>query len=228
MKVIDRPPNGTPYFKDRTMYGKKYNIEAVVVHWTGAPFRPSLNWLNRGKAPSTHYLVDKDGTVYRSVDEKHGAWCQGTAPHNKKGHWINTSVPNENLICVSIETVNNGREAWPEVQLEAMAELTADICKRNNLEISRHNIVAHNELSNVKSDVMRNPHWSWDDFLKRVEKYSKGTLDHYAEEHAKRLACKHNVGQLIQVCNRAGEAAFTESDWGLVKDIERGFHAGEF
>ena len=57
--------------------------------------------------------------------------------------------------------------------LDKVAELVADICKRNGLPIDRKHIVGHEQVPGTShSDPGAGKNrWDWDDFMGRVRKY---------------------------------------------------------
>jgi len=55
-------------------------VDAVVVHYTALPLAESLELLSRpGHEASTHYVIDRDGTLYQMVPEALRAWHSGVS-----------------------------------------------------------------------------------------------------------------------------------------------------
>lgn len=134
--IIDKP---SPNFDRRTL-----PINIIVLHYTGAPFRESLNTLTNGHGKhrvSSHYLIDKDGLVYRLVDESKRAWHAGVS------RW--RGITDVNSASIGIEIVNKGQRAdgtfepfTPE-QIEAATELCLDLQSRYDIQ----SVVGHSDIA---------------------------------------------------------------------------------
>ena len=126
---------------------KQHNVEALVLHMTGAGgIWSAIRWF---KDPfsnaSSNYIVDRDGTIYEVVPEKHAAWTNGKVV---RPTWSNIDLDvNANLYTVSVEVVNNGEvPTWQ--QWTAWARLCREIMSRHNLTI--HDVVNHYEIHGGK------------------------------------------------------------------------------
>jgi hypothetical protein len=84
----------------------------------------------RGKM-SYHYLIDKDGSINRLVPEEQ------VAIHNSPGHL-------DNSIAVGLVHLS-GREDYPDVQINRLISLLAEISSRYHIETSK--ILTSNEIS---------------------------------------------------------------------------------
>ena len=138
MKIIDHP---SPNFNERLL-----PVSMIVVHYTETvDCEQALRILCDPNLPhpvSSHWVIDRDGTVYRLVDESKRAWHAGVS------FW--DGITDCNSASIGIELVNNGSEPYPKPQMEALAELCADIRKRHAI---RH-IVGH---SDIAPDRKRDP-----------------------------------------------------------------------
>jgi N-acetylmuramoyl-L-alanine amidase len=114
--------------------------QLVVIHGTaGATDAADLAWLcgHRSRV-SYHYLVGRDGAVYQLVPESKRAWHAGVS------RWFGRDNVNDFSIGVALS--NAGPPApYPQVQLDAAAELVADILRRRGLDGSR--IVGHVDVA---------------------------------------------------------------------------------
>lgn len=102
---------------------------------------------------SSHYGVDLTAdTVYQWVEEKHQAWAQGrtSGPTNQlvleKG-----GNPSSYFISIECADGRNPAGADRELQTRVVAELVADIAKRNNIPLDNKHICGHREIYNKKS-----------------------------------------------------------------------------
>ncbi len=118
-------------------------LQFVVLHYTG--MKSGTEALQRlcdlAAKVSAHYLVEEDGRVFQLVDEKSRAW------HAGKGCW--RGITDINSAAIGIELVNPGHQfgyrAFPQVQIEALKKLLADIMKRHNLPAS--SVLAHADVA---------------------------------------------------------------------------------
>ena len=123
------------------------DIHGVVIHTTEG-WRPPLHTFNKaGRNASTHYSVERDGTVILMVHEKDRAWHAGSGVND----W-----------SVGIETtgfsVHDGESAvvgdpigFGMTQMNSLARLVADIAKRNKFRPSRRTVFAHQHTGGCNS-----------------------------------------------------------------------------
>ena len=127
---------------------RKLPISMVVLHYTG--MRTGAEALERmcdaSAEVSAHYMIDEDGTVTRLVPEDRRAW------HAGRSYW--RGITDINSASIGIELVNPGHEwgyrPFPDVQMEALVPLLADIVKRHN--IPRANVVGHSDIAPARKD----------------------------------------------------------------------------
>src|SRR5690606_7806863 len=96
---------------------------------------------------SYHYLVGRDGAVYRLVPEERRAWHAGLSVW--EGRY------NVNDYSIGIGLSNDGREPYPPEQIRSAGELAADICARWGIPLSR--IVGHHHISGAHTRVRPDP-----------------------------------------------------------------------
>jgi N-acetylmuramoyl-L-alanine amidase len=118
-------------------------IDILVLHYTG--MRTAEEALERLCDPeakvSAHYTIDRDGRVYRHVDESLRARHAGVS------YWAGERDVNSRSI--GIELVNPGHEfgyvPFPEVQIEALIELSRGILTRHLIPPQR--VVGHSDVA---------------------------------------------------------------------------------
>ena len=90
---------------------------------------------------SAHYLVFEDGRIVAMVDEARRAWHAGVAS------WAGDTDINSRSI--GIEIVNRGHDLgypdFPDVQIEAVTALSADIVQRCGISGAR--VLAHSDVA---------------------------------------------------------------------------------
>src|SRR3990167_5349096 len=106
MQIIERP---SPNFGSR----KGSSITSVVLHYSISRTAESvLSWFSLPTSQvSSHYVVDKDGTIYRCVQDEKAAWHAGGSEL-----W---GVPNVNAYSIGIELVSMGVESYPKGQIQS-------------------------------------------------------------------------------------------------------------
>lgn len=133
-------------------------VSMLVLHYTGMKSAPEAlaRLCDKQAEVSAHYVADEDGAVYQLVDENNCAWHAGVSYW--RGH------KNVNNISVGIEIVNPGHEfgyrAFPDVQMQAVAELCKGIIARH--KITPVNVVGHSDVApQRKTDPGELFNWKW-------------------------------------------------------------------
>lgn len=110
--------------------------DAIVIHDTGGQSaRSTLDWFERPESGvSSHFLIDKDGTVYECVPVEDRAWHAGLSTlHGRE---------DVNDFSIGIELVdNNDGDKYPDAQLSSLFTLCAELCGRFRIPLNR--IVGH-------------------------------------------------------------------------------------
>lgn len=138
----------------------------VVLHAdAGKTDEGTLSWLQAPHSKvSYHYLVGRDGTVYRIVPEDRKAWHAGESFW--QGYRVGNSV---NATSIGVAFANDGEEPYELEQYRAGGELVAEICERHG--IPAHLIRGHYEVSpGRKTDPYK--HFEWGEFFRWFGLYS--------------------------------------------------------
>lgn len=139
-------------------------VSMIVIHYTETEgCDEALRTLCDPSSPhpvSAHYLIDRDGTSYRLVDESRRAW------HAGRSFW--KGIEDCNSASIGIELVNSGSEAFPSAQIGALASLCADIMARHAIT----DIVGHSDIApGRKRDP--GPLFPWKAFLEMLDSYRR-------------------------------------------------------
>ena len=130
----------SPNFNDRPMA----EVSVLLLHYTGMQSGGAAlsRMCDENAQVSAHYLVDEDGSVVQMVAEDKRAWHAGVS------HW--RGVDGLNDVSIGIEVVNPGHEfgyrAFPQVQMDAVVELSQRILQRHPLIVAR-NVIAHSDVA---------------------------------------------------------------------------------
>jgi N-acetylmuramoyl-L-alanine amidase len=129
---VERP---SPNFNDR----KGQSILFLVIHYTAMDnAEDAIQRLCDPKTEvSSHYVVGKDGTIYRLVDEENRAWHAGVS------FWDGHSDLNSSSIGIEID--NTGAEPYNQVQMNAVIALANDIIARR--KIRTFYVVGHSDIA---------------------------------------------------------------------------------
>jgi N-acetylmuramoyl-L-alanine amidase len=125
---------------------------------------------------STHYIIDRDGTIHCYIPENRVAW------HAGKGVWgDNEKYENKmNLYAIGIEILAMGSEndmsifmsskeynkidkdliGYTPEQYEALRLLINDLCNRYDIPFTKEHIIGHDEYSPLKTDPGELFDWS--------------------------------------------------------------------
>ncbi|MEV4059741.1 peptidoglycan recognition protein family protein [Nonomuraea dietziae] len=146
-------------------HGPQPAVEGIVCHHTAGQTAggdyPSLNVVRSGRrglaGPLSHFGLGRSGRIYVIAAGR----CWHNAP--------STSARHDNSSSIGIEAENDGRQPWPEAQLDAYRKLVAELCREFGLPASR--VKGHKEVNRQKPD----PHGvDMDDFRSAVAALIKG------------------------------------------------------
>ncbi len=114
-------------------------VDMLVLHYTGMKtLAGALDRLCDPKAAvSAHYLVARDGRVFRLVDENRRAWHAGVSC------WAGERDVNSRSIGIELE--NPGDRAYPKKQIQALILLARGILKRH--KIPKHRVLGHSDVA---------------------------------------------------------------------------------
>ena len=125
---------------------KKENIKFIVIHYTGMQSeRACIKRLSSNKSQvSTHYLINRAGSIIKMVNEKRIAW------HAGKSKWKN--FINLNDQSIGIELVNKGHqlgyENFPKKQISKLILLCDFLIKK--YKIKKKNILGHSDIAPLR------------------------------------------------------------------------------
>jgi len=120
-----------------------YSIKIIVIHYTGMQSeRESIKRLCSSKSKvSSHFLISRNGKVYRLVKDNRIAW------HAGKSCWGKYKNLNKNSI--GIELVNKGHKfgytSFKKKQLSSLISVCGSLIKK--YKIQKRNIVGHSDIA---------------------------------------------------------------------------------
>lgn len=115
----------------------------IIIHYTGMKTgQEALERLCDPEAQvSAHYVIEENGDIYQLVDDDKRAWHAGASEWQGE-----TDI---NSASIGIELVNPGHEwgyrDFPDVQIEALIELSKDLVERYGIPVER--ILGHSDVA---------------------------------------------------------------------------------
>lgn len=132
--MIEAPsPNNEPRPEGTT-------VDTVVLHATVLNTASEVceHFAKSEPGVSAHYTIDRDGTVYKHVDETENAFHAGVSemPDGRTG-------VNDFSVGIELVNLNDGVDPYPEAQIKALQQLLTDIRARNPIA----HVVSHAEIA---------------------------------------------------------------------------------
>jgi N-acetylmuramoyl-L-alanine amidase len=146
LEIIDCP---SPNFGDRP---GNATVDLIVLHYTAMTDADaaSKRLCDPETQVSAHYLIDRDGKIFRLVDEEKRAWHAGA------GSWA--AQDDVNSHSIGIELDNDGTSPFTDPLMAGLETLLADILGRHKL--SAKAVIGHSDMApDRKSDP--GPHFDW-------------------------------------------------------------------
>jgi N-acetyl-anhydromuramyl-L-alanine amidase AmpD len=148
--------------KNYTKGRSRAPISMLVIHTTEGSLFSALSWFRNPKARvSAHYVVGKDGTIVRCVDDSDTAWHAGNMPVNRKS--------------IGIELEGNwGNLRMSPQQKGALVELCDWLCSLYAIPRNREAIIGHCDVPDPIDPKKRGgishkkdpgPDFPWDWFM---------------------------------------------------------------
>lgn len=157
-------------------YSRTEQVSHVLIHFMSAviahpddPFgieNVRETFFNTGS--SIHYVIDRDGTVYRLVNESYVAW------HAGKGSWAGdeqyTDRMNQYAIGIEMLAIGSKKDmagmlsssfydtldpdwiGYTDAQYTALKALVEDICDRHEIPFDRTHVLGHEDYTSRKTD----------------------------------------------------------------------------
>lgn len=152
MNIIEKP---STHYNERAC-----KIDMIVLHATATNTLEETFYylIEKEEQPrvSSHYVIDRDGTIYRLVDDDKRAWHAGL------GCWDNiTEDLNSHSIGIEFQCPAKGEQSFVEFTSEQI-NTGIELCRflMNKYGIQPHNVVAHSDIApNRKYDPGRTFPW---------------------------------------------------------------------
>ncbi len=128
----------SPNFNERLV---ETPVRQIVIHATAASTTSStVTWfLMEESQVSAHFVVGKDGRVVQMVSLEKRAWHAGPSA------WGWATNLNHSSIGIEMVNLNDGKDPYPEAQVQATAALVRFL--RQRYTIGEENIVTHEQIA---------------------------------------------------------------------------------
>lgn len=137
-------------------YGQRkggVGVELIVLHYTAmGECQAALDRMcDKETEVSSHYLIDRNGKLFRLVDEEKRAW------HAGEGRWAGRDDVNSRSIGIELD--NDGASPFSEPLMNTLEALLADLLERH--ELPPKAVIAHSDLApGRKNDP--GPYFNWE------------------------------------------------------------------
>lgn len=164
---------------------RKGEITHIVIHFSSDVANNPENPYNinniynifKNNKVSTHYTIDREGKIYRMVDENRSAWHAGKGSLPDYPHYKNNlnqySVGIELLAIgtkeelhklvphVDYESIDPVHIGYTDAQYDSLKLLIHDIVSRNpSIKMDRKHIIGHDEYTDRRTDPGKLFDWS--------------------------------------------------------------------
>lgn len=215
-------------------------VRFIVMHYTAADFKTSVDLLTQGAA-SAHYLVPspadpsylaaghREVKIFNLVDEKERAWHAGVS------HWRGRDNLNDTSIGIEIvnqATDDNGHFTFPPFdpqQIAAVNSLAANIIQRYP-DISPVNVVGHSDIApGRKSDPGASFPWQQLAEAGVGAWYDEGTKEKYITQFSKAIPGRDDIISQLKSYGYDTTAAKTSQGFtALIRAFQLHFRPCEY
>ena len=127
---------------------KGHKPEIICLHiGDGTKKQIYSEFLNAEK--SSHYCVNKDGSVWQFVLDENTAWTNGDIKAPTSEVVISKGKLNPNTYSLSIEHEGYGHTDINAIQYNTTIQLVKELCQKWNIPINRKYIIGHREINSV-------------------------------------------------------------------------------
>lgn len=127
-------------------HARSSRVNSLVLHYTDMlSADAAIELLCDPKTKvSSHYLIDKQGKIFRLVEEDKVAYHAGVS------YWRGQEGLNESSIGIEIDNYGHafGPEPFPQLQIKGLVELLNDIRSRHSIKDTH--IVAHSDIAPLR------------------------------------------------------------------------------
>ena len=155
----EKPPVVTDRRANSNNYSSRNgtDIDSIILHDTGSDnVESTLSWFEDPTAKvSVQYVVDRDGTIYQTVDDDKCAW-------HARGSLPGTQEPvNPRSIGIEMVNLDDGKMEYTDAQYAAVAQLTGYLMQE--YDVPKDHVLGHRDVTTAadgKKDPRENFDWN--------------------------------------------------------------------
>ena len=182
-----------------------YTIDAIVLHHTALNNAIDvLEFFSKKESRvSAHFLISRNGEIYRVVDVKKRAWHAGYSYWKHHKHGLNDN-------SIGIELDNNGFEKFTEIQMNNLIALLKKLKEEHDIKDDM--IIGHSDIApGRKKDP--SAFFDWNFLHKNGIKY----FPDVDVKDSNKILCKNGdnsdiVKEMQSILNKLGYGAFPYQD----------------
>ena len=133
-------------------------MKRVVLHWSAGAYG-----VIPLEANAYHFLINRDGSVSRGVFDPE----DNRPPLRRGGYAAHTLNLNSDSIGIAVDAMGDANERpfsagrWPitNEQIDALVQLTADLCGKYRIPVTRETVLSHAEVQATLGVAQKN---KWD------------------------------------------------------------------
>lgn len=132
-------------------------VDRIILHWTGGG--PTANRSN--DRPSYHFLIEQDGKVVvgdYSVADNNNTRDGRYAMHTWNLNTGSIGVALCGMVGAKESPFRPGPSPIVPLQIEVMAQVVAQLCRRYDIPVTRRTVLAHGEVESIL-DVKQKQKW---------------------------------------------------------------------
>ena len=154
-------PHHTPHFETG-----RHNqpIVGICFHIAQGSRSSVVDWFaNPASQVSSHYLINRDGSIDQFVQDEDTAWTQGRVGEPTWPLYAQYSAPNR--VLIGIEHEGDYEQPWTEAMYQADLALCRYLCAAHKIKPERPYLLGHFELDSVSRLNCPGPNFPWDRLL---------------------------------------------------------------
>ncbi len=191
-------------------------VKMIVFHYTGMQSeRESLQKLcNSNSQVSCHYLINRNGKVFRLVQDNYIAW------HAGKSCWGKYINLNKNSI--GIELVNKGHQfgytSFKKKQISSLIKLSRKLIKK--YKIKKKNIVGHSDIAPLRK-IDPGEKFPWKYLVKNKVGIWHSYKSNFLKKHRRlKVLTKQDKKKFIKNLNKIGYCFSIKNTPFFIKTIK--------
>lgn len=192
------------------------SIKIIVIHYTGmqSERESMIRLINPKSKVSSHFVINRNGTIYRLVQDHQVAW------HAGKSCWGKYKDINKNSI--GIELVNKGHQfgytSFNKKQLSSLIKICKNLIKK--YKIKKKNIVGHSDIAPLRK-VDPGEKFPWKQLAKKnIGIWHNHKLSLLRKSRKAKIFAKEDKAKFVKNLNSIGYCLSTKNISFFIKTVK--------